>query len=75
MKREKTENVISREMKDGKTYFVINDYQKLRQLLRELLAEVQRITSEGDYDAARDLVETYGVQIDQALHKEVWNVT
>ncbi|MCJ7581903.1 MAG: dipeptidyl peptidase 3 [Candidatus Aminicenantes bacterium] len=65
------ENVISKEIKDGKTYFVINDYQKLRQLYGELLAEVQRITSEGDYEAARDLVENYGVQVDQELHKEV----
>lgn len=67
----KPENVISREVKNGKTYFVINDYQKLRRLYGELLAEVQRITSEGDYEAARDLVETYGVQIDHELHKEV----
>jgi len=65
------ENVIAKEIKDGKTYFVINDYLKLRQLYGNLLAEVQRITSEGDYDAARDLIETYGVQIDQELHKEV----
>jgi dipeptidyl-peptidase-3 len=67
----KPEKVISKEIKDGKTYFVINDYQKLRQLYGKLLMEVQRITSEGDYDAARDLVETYGVQVDQELHKEV----
>lgn len=67
----KSENVISKEIKGGKTYFVINDHQKLRQLYGELLAEVQRITSEGDYEAARDLVETYGVQVDQKLHKEV----
>ncbi len=65
------ENVIERLTKDGKTYFVVNDYGKLRRLFGELLAEVQRITSEGDYEAARDLVETYGVQVDQALHKEV----
>ncbi len=65
------ENVISKEIKDGKSYFVINDYQKLRQLFGELLKEVQRITSEGDYEAAKDLVESYGVQIDPALHKEV----
>jgi dipeptidyl-peptidase-3 len=65
------ENVISRETKDGKTYFVVNDYQKLRRLYGQLLAEVQRITSEGDYEAARNLIETYGVQVDQALHKEV----
>jgi dipeptidyl-peptidase-3 len=67
----KPENVISKEIKDGKTYFVINDYQKLRRLYGELLAEVQRITSEGDYEAARNLVENYGVQIDHELHKEV----
>jgi dipeptidyl-peptidase-3 len=67
----KAGNVISREVKDGKTYFVVNDYEKLRGLFGELLAEVQRITSEGDYEAARDLIEGYGVQIDQPLHKEV----
>lgn len=67
----KPENVISKEIKGEKTYIVINDHQKLRQLYGELLAEVQRITSEGDYEAARDLVETYGVQVDQELHKEV----
>ncbi len=65
------ENVIAREIKDGKTYFVIHDYQKLRQLYGELLKEVQRITSEGDYPAARDLVETYGVRVDADLHREV----
>jgi len=67
----KPENVISKEVKEGKTYFVINDHQKLRQLYGKLLVEVQRITSEGDYEAARNLVETYGVQVDQELHKEV----
>ena len=67
----KPENVISKEIKGEKTYIVINDHQKLRQLYGELLEEVQRITSEGDYEAARDLVETYGVQVDQELHKEV----
>jgi len=67
----KAENVIKRVMKDGKTYFVINDYAKLRRLFGELLAEVQRITSEGDYEAAKTLMETYGVQVDQELHKEV----
>ncbi len=65
------ENVISRETRGGKTYFVINDHQKLRRLFGELLAEVQRITSEGDYEAARALIEGYGVQVDQALHREV----
>jgi dipeptidyl-peptidase III len=67
----KAENVISREMKDGKTFFVVNDYQKLRKLYGGLLAEVQRITSEGDYEAAKSLIETYGVQVDQELHQEV----
>ncbi len=67
----KPEKVISRVTKDGKTFFVINDYQKLRQLYGELLREVQRITSEGDYEAGRELVEKYGVQVDQELHREV----
>jgi dipeptidyl-peptidase-3 len=67
----KPENVISMEIKDGKKYVVINDYVKLRKLFGELLKEIQRITSEGDYEAARDLVETHGVQIDQELHKEM----
>lgn len=57
--------------RNGKTYLVINDYRKLRSLFAELLAEVQRIKSEGDYEAARALVEDYGVRIDTALHNEV----
>jgi dipeptidyl-peptidase-3 len=65
------ENVIAKKIRDGKIYFVVNDYRKLRRLFGKLLAEVQRTTSEGDYEAARDLVETYGVQVDQELHKEV----
>jgi dipeptidyl-peptidase III len=65
------ENVIAKEFRDGKTYFVIKDYQKLRALYGRLLAEIQRITSEGDFPAAKALVETYGVQIDPVLHKEV----
>jgi dipeptidyl-peptidase III len=67
----KADNVISRESRDGKTFFVINDYQKLRRLYGKLLAEVQRITSEGDYEAAKSLIETYGVQVEPELHKEV----
>jgi dipeptidyl-peptidase-3 len=70
-KKGKPENVISRVTKDGKTYFVINDYEKLRRLYGQLLAEVQRITSEGDYEAAKALIETYGVQVDPELHREV----
>ena len=67
----KADNVIERKTRDGKTFFVVNDYAKLRELYGRLLAEVQRITSEGDYEAAKALIETYGVQVDQDLHKEV----
>ena len=57
--------------RDGKTYVQINDYPALRQLFGQLLAEVQRIKSEGDFEAARNLVETYGVKVDAELHREV----
>jgi dipeptidyl-peptidase-3 len=67
----KAENVIGKTTRDGKTFFVVNDYQKLRALYGRLLAEVQRITSEGDYEAAKALIEDYGVRIDPELHKEV----
>ena len=67
----KAENVIEMIKKDGKTFIKINDYEKLRGLFGELLAEVQRIKSEGDYEAGRKLVEDYGVKVDQNLHKEV----
>ncbi|GAB2535859.1 dihydrofolate reductase [Rufibacter soli] len=67
----KKDNVIERVTKDGKTYFKVNDYQKLRALFGQLLRETQRITSEGDFNAAKNLVETYGVQVDKALHQEV----
>ncbi len=67
----KAENVIEKKVKDGKTYFVINDFAKLRTLFGQLLREVQRITSEGDYNAARDLIENYGVKVDPTLHAEV----
>jgi len=56
---------------DGKTYVQINDYEKLRDLFGELLAEVQRIKSEGDFEAARQLVENYGVKVDPVLHQEI----
>lgn len=56
---------------DGKTYVFVNDYQKLRQVFAHLLAEVQRIKSEGDFLAARELVETYGVKVDAELHCEI----
>lgn len=57
--------------REGKTYVKVNDYQELRRLFGRLLAEVQRIKSEGDYEAARRLVEKYGVQVDSELHAEV----
>jgi dipeptidyl-peptidase-3 len=56
---------------EGKTYVVVNDYGKLRSLFGELLAEVQRIKSEGDFEAGKQLVETYGVKVDPKLHDEV----
>jgi len=65
------DNVIEKITRDGKTYFNINDYQKLRELFGQLLRETQRITSEGDYEAAKALVENYGVKVDQTLHAEV----
>jgi dipeptidyl-peptidase III len=66
----KSENVIEQIVKDGKTYFKINDFAKLRNLFGTLLKEVQRIKSEGDYEAGKNLVEIYGVKIDKSLHKE-----
>lgn len=64
-------DVIEKRVRDNKTYFVINDYAKLRGLFGDLLAELQRIKSEGDYAAGKKLIETYAVNIDPALHKEV----
>lgn len=65
------ENVIEYVKKDGKTYIQINDYEKLRTLFGQLLNEIQRIKSEGDYEAGAELVEKYAVKIDPKLHKEV----
>ena len=65
------DNVIEKKVRDGKTYFVVNDFEKLRGLFGELLAEIQRIKSEGDYEAGKYLIETYAVHIDPTLHKEV----
>jgi dipeptidyl-peptidase-3 len=66
-----SENVIERREKEGKTYFVVNDYQKLRSLFGQLLREHQRIKSEGDFEAARALIENYGTKVDSELHAEV----
>lgn len=65
------DNVIEKVKRDGKTFYHINDYQKLRELFGQLLRETQRIKSEGDFKAAQDLVEGYGVKVDQELHAEV----
>ena len=67
----KKDNVIEWVKKDGKSYLVVNDFQALRKLFGELLKEVQRIKSKGDYEAGRNLVENYAVKIDPELHKEV----
>lgn len=67
----KKDSVIGKVIQDGKTYFVVNDYNKLRTLFGELLKEIQRIKSQGDFKAGKNLIEGYGVKLDPALHKEV----
>ena len=67
----KADKVIEISERDGKHYIVVNDYAKLRELFGKLLAEVQRIKSEGDYAAGKALVENYGVKVDPTLHKEI----
>ena len=67
----KAEQVVEMKQRGGKTFVVVNDYEKLRVLFGKLLAEVQRIKSEGDYEAGRALVENYGVKVDPVLHREV----
>ena len=67
----KDDKVVELVKREGKTYVKINDYERLRHLFGELLAEIQRVKSTGDFAAARDLVETYGVKIDPQLHQEV----
>ena len=69
--RGKAEKVIERKMGEGKTYFVVSDYKKLRKLFGLLLREVQRIKSAGDYEAGEKLVEEFGVRVDRDLHREV----
>ena len=71
LQKGKKNKVIELVKRKGKTYVKINDYEKLRGLFSELLAEVQRIKSEGDFEAGRKLVETYGVKVDPKLHSEV----
>ncbi len=67
----KAENVVSIITRNGKTYIQVNDYNKLRMLFGDLLKEIQRIKSEGDYEAGKNLVENYGVKVDRKLHEEV----
>lgn len=71
LEKGKPDNVVELISKDGKTYVRINDYARLRDLFGQLLGEIQRIKSEGDYEAGRNLVETYAVKVDPKLHKEV----
>lgn len=63
--------MIEKVVKEGKTYIVVNDFERLRSLFGEMLREVQRIKSEGDFEAGRELIENYAVKIDPALHREV----
>jgi dipeptidyl-peptidase-3 len=67
----KKDSVVQFVKRDGKTYVQINNYDKLRDLFGQLLREIQRIKSEGDFNAGKNLVENYGVKVDQALHKEI----
>ena len=67
----KTDNAIEMEKRDGKTFVKINDYKKVRQLFGELLKEIQRVKSEGDFEAGKRIIEDYGVRIDPVLHTEI----
>ncbi len=67
----KDQQVVELKKRDGKTFVVINDYEKMRELIGQLLAEIQRVKSEGDYNGAKQLVEQYGVKVDIELHKEI----
>src|SRR5690606_6964352 len=67
----KEDSVIIRKTRDDKTYFVVNDYEKLREIFGQQLRELQRIKSEGDYERGKELVEKYAVKVDKDLHEEV----
>ncbi len=67
----RADNIIERMEREGKTYFVVNDYEKLRQLFGQLLREIQRVKSTGDFEAGKSLVETYAVKVDYDLHKQL----
>ena len=68
---EHSDGAVQLVKRDGKTYLIITDYQRIRQAFAELLAEIQRIKSEGDFGAARTLVESYAVKVDPVLHQEI----
>ena len=67
----RAENVIEKVVREGKTYIVVSDFERLRELVGELLGEIQRIKSEGDFEAGRDFIEKYGVRVDPTMHAEV----
>lgn len=71
LEKAKDSNAITMEKRDGKTYININDYDKMRDLFGQLLKEVQRVKSQGDYEAGKNLIENYGVIVDKAIHQEV----
>ena len=71
LEHSKASNAAELKERDGKTYVVINDYEKIRELFGQLLAEIQRIKSTGDFDGAKNYIETYGVKINQPIHNEV----
>lgn len=66
-----SDKVIEKKIREGQSYYIINDYKALRHLFGQLLREIQRIKSTGDYQAGKNLVEQYGVKVDPELHKEV----
>ena len=71
LENSKENNAVELKVRDGKTYVVINDYDKLRDLFAKLLSEVQRIKSTGDYEAGKNLIQTYGIKVDPILHSEI----
>ena len=71
LEKAKESNAAEMKQRDGKTYIVVNDYEKIRELFGELLAEIQRIKSTGDFEGAKDIIEKYAVKVNQPIHKEV----
>ena len=71
LEKAKESNAAEMKQRDGKTYIVVNDYEKIRELFGELLAEIQRIKSTGDFEGAKNLIETYAVKVNRPIHKEV----